>query len=336
MKRSFLVFSLLFVSILFVQAKKIKFAVDMGTYTISTLGIHVMGDFQTIAGFSGGDFNPATTSLTQEGSSTIYSIVLDLPAFQKYEFKYVNGNQTYESEFVPDEARVGYNFDDNRWIYLDSLQNDTTKLGAVMFSGNAPAGKTLIRFMVDLQNVASISPNGVHVAGPFQTNDPSQIRLYSFGGGVYEVIAYITNTAIPQQYKYYNGNTAINSETVPASCASSGYRATNLLGDSILITVCYNECVACIPNSIKKNQIAYQTLKLFPNPSKDLVNIQLNEMNKGDKFTLTDISGKMVMEKVINENCNEIQFDLKNYKSGLYQLYYNNAQGTKHTQLIIE
>ena len=88
--------------------------------------------------FRKGDWASNTTTLTQEGSTEIYSIVVDIPAFAKYEYKFLNGDQFYEAEFVP-IIRVGYNFNDNRWIYVDSLANDTTFVGAILFAGNAPA-----------------------------------------------------------------------------------------------------------------------------------------------------------------------------------------------------
>ena len=112
-----------------VSAKKVKFAVDMTGQIINTTGIHISGDFQTIAGFPGGDWASNTTPLTQEGTTDIYSIVVDIPAFAKYEYKFLNGDQFYEAEFVPVESRVGYNFDDNRWIYVDSLADDTSFVG---------------------------------------------------------------------------------------------------------------------------------------------------------------------------------------------------------------
>ncbi|MFO0356597.1 MAG: T9SS type A sorting domain-containing protein [Sphingobacteriaceae bacterium] len=316
-------------------AKKVKFAVDMGTYTISPLGIHVMGDFQAVAGYTGGNFNPSSTQLTQEGSTTIYSIILDLPAFTKYEFKYVNGDQSYEAEFVPDQARVGYQFNDNRWIYLDSLQNDTTYHGAVLFSGNAPVGKTLIRFKVDMQNAGTISSNGVHVAGDFQGFDPSKIRLYSFENSVYEIITYMNTTGI-KQFKYYNGNTAIQTETVPTNCATSGNRTTNVVNDSILVTVCYNECNICTPNGIQKNSIAYESVKLTPNPAKETVTISNANLKGGEKITIMDVAGKKVQEIYVDSQMPEIKINITELTSGLYQLYIGSESGIKHSKLIIE
>jgi hypothetical protein len=144
MKKYLLLFFVFISSISF--AKKIKFSVDMDTITPNVNGIHITGDFQDEAGYPA-DWDPATTELIKESpSSTIYSIVLDLPAFNKYEFKFVNGIFSYEMEFVPVESRVLYNFLDNRWVYLDSLSNDTQIVKPVIYSSNAPAGKTFITF----------------------------------------------------------------------------------------------------------------------------------------------------------------------------------------------
>lgn len=315
-------------------AKKVKFAVDMGTYTINPLGIHVMGDFQTIAGFTGGDFNPASTMLTQEGSSTIYSIIVDLPAFAKYEFKFVNGDQSYEAEVVPDQARVGYNFDDNRWIYVDSLQNDTTNLGAVLFNGNAPAGKTLIRFVVDMQNAGTINTNGVHVAGNFQSFDPSKIRLYSFGNNIFEIITYMDSNGI-KEFKYFNGNTSLQTETVPSACATSGNRTTNVVKDSILVTVCYNECVACVPNGLKANTISYQSLNIYPNPASTIFYITNEKTATDNAVIITDITGKKVKELQLDSNQSLFNIDVNDLNKGVYQVYLRNNKEIKHTKLII-
>src|SRR5689334_19803480 len=183
--------AVILLSATFVFAKKVKFSVDLDTVTANVTGVHVMGDFQGVAGFPGGDWLPNTTPLTQEASSTIYSTVVDIPAFTKYEYKFVNGDQGYEAEFVPLPSRVGYNFNDNRWLWVDSLANDTTDIGAILFAGNAPVNLTLLRFKVDMSE-ALVDPAGVHVAGDFQGWDPSKIMLYSFGSGVYEIIAYLS------------------------------------------------------------------------------------------------------------------------------------------------
>src|SRR5262245_15403563 len=214
MKRIFLL--ILAVNLLqHAAAKKVRLSVDMATTTINVTGVHVFGDFQAAAGYPGGYWQSNTTPMTQVGASTVYSVVVDIPAFAKYEYKFINGDQSYEVEFVPDPARVGYNFNDNRWVFVDSLADDTTDIPAVIFSENAPAGLKLIRFYVEMQSVL-LSPSGVHVARDFQGWDPAAMCMYSFGGSLYEIIAYAS--AGTYQYRFYNGSTAADSETVPAPC----------------------------------------------------------------------------------------------------------------------
>src|SRR5690242_14171373 len=108
MKNNILSFALLLAVSASVSAKKMKFAVDMTGIVIYVTCMHIGGDFQTLAGFAGGDWQPNTTSIPQEGATAVYSIVVDIPAFRKYEYKFINGDQWYDAEFVPAESRVGY------------------------------------------------------------------------------------------------------------------------------------------------------------------------------------------------------------------------------------
>ena len=59
MKKIILVLSCIALS-LTVSAKAVKFSVDMTGWIISPNGIHITGDFQTIAGFSGGEIVSAS------------------------------------------------------------------------------------------------------------------------------------------------------------------------------------------------------------------------------------------------------------------------------------
>jgi alpha-amylase len=338
MKKQF-VFLLLLISS-FSFAKKVKFSVDMGTYTINPMGIHVLGDFQTLAGYSGGDFNPSTTVMTQEGSSTIYSVIVDIPAFRAYEYKYVNGHFGYEVEFVPEESRVGYQFNDNRWFYLDSLKNDTTITGAILFGGNAPAGKSLIRFKVDMSNVASVSPKGVHVGGNFQSNpwSPSLNYMYSFSTNpdpnIYENIAHVGNGSY--EFKYYNGDGLFPVETVPSACAvSSINRGITVPKDTVLPVVCYSSCVSCSLTGIVENNFVAPAIKLYPNPMIDFSVVELGN-NNSSTVSLSDISGRVIRSyQGINEST--LRIEKADLRSGIYFVTINgNGYSPKTTKLIIQ
>lgn len=326
-------FTVVLFSVLSMQAKKVKFAVDMGTYTINPNGIHLMSDFQMAIGLTA-DWDPSTLMLTQEGSSTVYSVIVDIPAFAKYEFKYVNGIFGYEAEFVPDQSRVGYSFNDNRWLYVDSLKNDTTFVGAIPFSGNAPVGKKLIRFLVDMSNEASVSPNGVHVAGNFQTqtwNTQNNI-LYSFGGGVYEIIAYAP--AGTYEFKYYNGNTLGNTETVPAACATNNNRTHNLVADTILPTVCYKACVSCSLAGIFEYSSEISGIKMYPNPVISSATLEFKEKGIAYAATLMDLSGR-VLKTFNSSNGENIEISRDDLKSGIYFVRVTNANNAKSTSKLI-
>lgn len=326
-------FALLFIGS--VSAKKVKFAVDMGTYTINPTGIHVMGDFQVAAGYSL-NFDPATVQMTNIPSTTIYTVIVTIPAFQKYEFKFVNGNQSYEVEFVPEKARVGYNFNDNRWLYVDSLQNDTSFLGAVKFSENSPAGKTLLRYVVDMANAAPVPTTGVHLGSTYQGNDPAKTRLTNLDGTKWEIIAYL-NTGV-QSFKYYKSNTGVSTETVPGACATASLRTHNLQADTILPTVCFNSCVVCAapPVGVNENSIEASSLALFPNPASDQVTISKTFQTAGT-LAIVDISGKLVEQINIPEKAeNEIKVDLHKYAKGVYQVYLGNKDGYRHAKLIVQ
>jgi hypothetical protein len=328
---------LLFLSVLiftstFGFAKKVKFAVDMSTYTISPFGIHVMGDFQAVAGYTLGDWQSNTTVMTKEGTSTIYSVIVDIPAFAKYEFKFVNGDQSYEAEFVPNESRVEpFGFNDNRWIYVDSLANDTTFAGAVIFAGNAPAGLTLVRYMVDMSNAGTISPNGVHVAGTFQGWNPTKTILYSFGLNVYEIITYVTNGSY--EFKYYNGNTLGTTETVPSGCAVNNNRGLNVTSDIILSTVCFASCSACTASGVEE-YASLNGVKLFPNPASSYCTLELKE-SKAYDVVLNDYTGRRVREYSFDGNSLVINRD--DLAPGIYFASVSDkSNNTSTLKLVIE
>jgi hypothetical protein len=310
------------------NAKKVKFAVDMTSYTISPNGIHLISDFQVIAGYGTMDWDPTTMQLAQEGSSNVYSIVVDIPAFQKYEFKFVNGIQTYEAEFVPDPARVGYNFNDNRWMYVDSLANDTSFMGAIQFSNNSPIGKTLIRYKVDMSTAGTISPNGVHVGTSYQSSpyDASKIRLYSFGSNVYEIINYVNSNTY--SYIFYNGNSSGTTETVPGSCAVSGKRTITLSTDSILNTVCFSSCTQCVGAGLSENTISQQLFSLFPNPAKELVYI--NSASAIEGIELFDNTGKKMKDQR-----GESELQVGNLNPGIYLVKVNSVNGNSQVKKLI-
>jgi alpha-amylase len=327
--KKLLLLSLSLFSIASVSAKKVKFAVDMAGQTLNTTGMHIWGDFQVAAGYTS-DWCPNCTPLTQETIDTnIYSIVVDIPALAKYEFSFLNGDQGYDVEFVPVEARVGYDFNSNRWLYIDSLADDTTYVGAILFGGNAPAGLTLVRFLVNMQN-ETVSANGVHIGGTWQSWNPASERLYSFVPNVYEIIQYVTNGT--WNYKFYNGNSSGDGETITGSCSVFGNREVIVSADIVLSSVCFSQCSDC---TVGITEIAQaNSVNVYPNPFRDYTILSLD--NAAESFiTLSDLSGRIV-RTYSNVKENSFRIEKDNLSSGVYFVNVTNENNKTATKLVIE
>lgn len=295
------------------SAKKVRFSVDMADQTISALGVHVMGDFQDEAGFINGDWQPNTALMTPNADSTIFSIVVDIPAFRKYEYRYINGDQSYETEFIPVPSRVGYDFIDNRWIYIDSLSNDTTDIGAIVFGGNAPRGFNLMRFLVQMPTNISVATEGVHVIGDFQDWNLSKTYMYSFVPDIYEVIAY--DSLGDHQYRFVNGETSNAMELGIDSCFSNNIRTLSLSSDSVLTSVCFDACTqeCTTPTGV----IVYEGMygEIYPNPSFGSFHLNSNYLTNGT-ITIWNMQG----QKVLNERASSQVFEgnFSNWSAGQY------------------
>ena len=278
------------------SAKKVKFAVDMTgvPLNITGAGMHIAGDFQAVAGFPGGDWVSNSTPLTQEGTTDIYSIVVDIPAFAKYEYKFINGDQFYEAEFMPLESRVDTLVNDNRWLYIDSLANDTTFVGAIRFAGNAPMGLFLVRYVVNMQGT-TVSTNGVHVAGSFQGWDPMQTILYSLIPDYYEVITYVP--AGTYEYKFYNGNQLVTGEIVPGPCNVNNNREVVVTSDVVLSPVCYSSCGPCVTGIGEMRHSL--SMSLMPNPAITGTTLSWSGNESINHFYLTDLTGKIIEQKSV-------------------------------------
>jgi hypothetical protein len=315
------------------DAKKVKFSVDMTGIIVLSTGVHVAGDFQTLAGFAGGDFNASTTQMFQEPFDTnIYSVIVDIPAFAKYEYRFFNGDQSYETEFIPALSQIGYNFNDNRWIYVDSTANDTTFIGAIPFSGTAPAGKKLLRILVDLQNQSSVNANGVHVSGAFNNYSLEDESMYSFIPNVYEKIIYVD--AGINEYKFYNGNTIADEEIVPASCASNGYRTINMVNDTLLAVVCFSSCDACVP-SAARNDLLKEEITVFPNPVSTDQSFRILNAKQNSIIKIYQSNGSLV--KIIDRILpGKIEVSASDLNSGVYFVQIISANNMSTLKICVE
>ncbi len=299
------------------SAKKVMFRVNMESWPKDSTGIQVTGNFQDEAGFAT-DWDPGTTAMTQGVADTnIYWCVVDIPAFALYEFKYVNGIHGYQQEFVPLESRVNYNFIDNRWFYLDSLSNDTFVLPDVRFGGNAPAGKNLIRFYVDMTNETSVDPTGVHLRSDMNAFVGTASYMFTFDGVVHEYIDYVdSGMTTTHEYWFVNGIGVGGIEDLPSWCANSnGYRAIVAPRDSMLPIVCFSFCDVCSTVGVGESNSLNFTV--VPNPANETVNLTFGYVDQRT-ISIVDYTGREVMN--VKSATASLQLNIETLASGVYYI----------------
>ncbi len=215
--------------------------VDMRAVVVSPNGVHAAGNFQLAAGFAG-DWDPATTELTDGDGDGIYAISMTLPA-GSYEYKFVNGN-AWGSDENPIPA--GCSVNGNRGMTISS---DTTLIAPGYLSCDPlPSGK-IVLLQCDMHNL-TVDPAGLSVAGSFQTEiggaadwTPGVNFLTDANTDqIYEIWFALPDTGM-FEYKFVNGTSW---ESVPATCAINSNRGMHVTSGTLKPdVVCFNDCVMC-------------------------------------------------------------------------------------------
>ena len=240
----------------FAQTRKVKFSVDMTGQTVGSNGVHVAGNFQS--------WKPANTTMTQVGSSNIYTVIDNVTENSVVEFKFINGNDWPQAEGVPKFSQKGNSenggSNDNRWAFV-AAGTDTLDLGAILFGGTAPSSMYAVRLAVDMAKESSVSSDGVSVAGDFQGWAPGKTRmanLFSADNKIYEAIVFVSS-GTTYGYKFVNGNAWGKDESVPSACNTSGNRTVTVgTADQTIGKVCYGTCAACPSRPIPTYKVTFQ------------------------------------------------------------------------------
>lgn len=300
-----------------VYAKKVKVSVDMTGQTVSANGVHVAGSFQ--------GWNPGSTPLTLE-SGNIYSTFIDAPAHSVMQFKFINGNTWGNAEGVPALNQVGYQTNggsnDNRWFYIDSIANDTSVIPAIVFSGNAPAGKFAVRFAVDMQ-LQTVGSNGVHIAGSLQGWNPASTSMANLfnNNKVYEWIAYLDSGSY--EYKFVNGNSwnsPSEPENIPSTCNVNGNRGISV-NSNTSIKVCFGSCTSCptAPIPVYKANFIIDMLNNDCNGGFDSVSVaggRSQITNWGNGVKLNKIGNTSFYGVSLDMDSGEFEFKFRFHKNG--------------------
>ncbi len=227
------------------QTVEVTFQVDMSNETVSSKGVHVAGNFQSVAGL-GANWDPGSTQLSD--GDDIYSITVELPS-DTYEYKFINGNAWGMDENPPSECSVGGT--NNRVI---TVVSSDLVLPPVPFNGCIGSIKLSINMTGH-----NISPNGIHVMGNFQEAagfaqnwDATSIALEDVNtDNTYEINLMLSSGNY--EYLFVNGNDAFTAESLSLDCSVEGVNGTNnrtvtvATGTPNPPTYCFNTCDECDP-----------------------------------------------------------------------------------------
>jgi photosystem II stability/assembly factor-like uncharacterized protein len=88
-----------------------------------------------------------------------------------------------------------------------------------------------------------------------------------------------------------------------------------------------------ITTNTKQEELTNHQLSIFPNPTKDLINIQSNQ--ELESIKLLDLSGRVLLDKTIESTA--YQLSLKDYQKGMYfiQLVFPNGI-TEQKQIVVQ
>ncbi|MDD4741376.1 MAG: lamin tail domain-containing protein [Bacteroidales bacterium] len=215
----------------------VTFQVDMSEQTVSDDGVSVAGDFQNEAGYPN-NWAPGETMMTQVGATSVYALTVQLPA-GTYSFKYINGITWGADESVP----PGCAFGGNRQVIVGDA---AVVLEAVCFGSctvcNPP--QLEVTFQVNMAEL-DIAAEGVHIAGSFQGWNPASTEMTLDHDAVYTFTATLEEGSY-HEFKYVNGNSWGQDESVPGACNQNGNRFLSVpVGGIVLDPVCFASCVDC-------------------------------------------------------------------------------------------
>lgn len=114
-----------------------------------------------------------------------------------------------------------------------------------------------------------------------------------------------------------NATTGITS-TVSLGTATVSYTITNSNGCSNSRSITKNVVVCSSKGIIQNNENKTTGFIIYPNPTKDIININSNEVYADGQIIVTDLFGKMLLQKPISINKNTV--DVSAFAKGMYLL----------------
>jgi 1,4-alpha-glucan branching enzyme len=288
----------------------IRLQVDMQNEVVSPSGVFVAGTFN--------NWSPTETPLTLLGG--VYQTLISVNAGETISYKFLNGSDWTGAESVPLECGLDDGAGNINRSYSSSDQSQQV-LPVVCFSSCSACldnGLVNITFTVDLGGVTP-SPNGVHIAGTFNSFSPSATQMTLVSGSTYTAtVAIAQNTVV--DYKYLNGNAWGTDETVPFECGfedATGNlnRRVNAVNEDFSIpTMCFGECAACSVSNVAES--AQISAVIYPNPANEFIFIETNAGSINDILIFS--STGQIVQRIQTKGMQRVQIDISTLGSGVY------------------
>ena len=183
----------------------VTFQVDMSDEVVSEAGVHLVGSFQ--------GWDTTATEMIDGDGDDIYEATIRSREGRLLSYKFINGDTWPDAEIVPETCGV----DDGTGVfnreYIVPIDGGT--IGYVFGACDVLIPEVVVVFLVDMNN-EDVSEMGVHLSGSFQGWDTTATEMTD-GEGIYEVAVVLQQESVVQ-FKFVNGDTWADAETVPEAC----------------------------------------------------------------------------------------------------------------------
>lgn len=281
--------------------------------------------------------------LNQVGSTGIYAAMIQLDSGE-FQFKFrfhKNGNTNWEG--IANRA----------WTLSANDTLDLTCFNSSVVGACIPKpAPSAVTFMVDLSDETPDGQGRIYVIGDFTTPNwqSGAIRLTPVTGkpGFYATTVTICPGTI--SYKFMNGDSSVTAseetfpDTTARGCVSSngvgGFNRiyTRTTANPVTLAYVYNSCTMADTTTTGLFERAnyLNNVKLYPNPTNGMVNMEFNDLAKSHDVVIMDIAGKVIASytKITDNKFTINSNDL--LKGMLFVNITNNRGESKIVKLIVQ
>ena len=326
MKKLYLNFALLACLPLWSQQVQVTFIVDLQLETVHDSGVHVAGDFPP----------PFEMHKMTNIGNALYAVTIPIDTGQTYSYAFFNGNTVGEIEAISPPCNTGQ----FGYRSFTSVTSGSQTVGPFCFSSCSPCPAVAANatFRVDMSE-QTVSPNKVHIAASFNSFSLGQDEMTHQGSGIYTYThSGFVNDIIG--YRFVNGNSISDFETVPGGCAVGGNRGLIIPPGGVNTdVVCFSSCDTCVGGPPPEGIPAPVPRRLFsvhPTVTTDQIVISFEVDASDAGYRITDMTGRVVAgAEVPARRGSEEIINLDGLESGMYMVSVSAGQQVVTSKIIL-